>query len=204
MLQKIGERIRKRRIKLGLTQEELAIKANYSSRATINKIELGQIDPPQSKLIAIANALHTTPVTLLGYKVPDNAYPVDMTSHLRPVYESIVAGVPMEAQTDIVDRVAVNRANPSKYFGIKVNGDSMIDAGIPDGCTAIFRSQQNADSGQIVAASLNGETTLKRYTVVGDTVFLMPANQAYNPIPVTEDDNFCIFGVLVEIRLIFD
>lgn len=200
MLKKIGNHIRARRIKLGITQQELAEKVGYTSNSTINKIENGAIDIPQSKLIDIADALQTTPVTLLGYKVPHNSYPVDMTSHLRPVYESIVAGVPIEAQSDIIDRVAINSPNPEQYFGIKVNGDSMVDAGIPDGCTAIFRAQQNADSGQIVAACINGETTLKRYTVVGDTVILMPANQYFEPIVITQDDDFSIYGVLVQIR----
>ena len=177
---------------------------NYSSTSSINKIENGLVDIPQSKLIDIANALETTPVTLLGYKVPPNSYPVDMKSPLRPVFESIVAGVPMEAQTDIIDRVAVNSPNPEQYFGVRVSGDSMVDAGITDGCTAIIRSQSNADSGQIVAACINGETTLKKYTLVGNTVVLVPANTAYDPIIITEDDDFYIYGVLVQIRKDFD
>ena len=154
---------------------------------------------PIGKLVSIAEALDTTVGTLIG-EMPKEAITIDMTENLRPVYESIVAGVPIEAQTEIVDQVAINAPNPEQYFGIKVKGESMIDAGITDGCTAIFRAQQNADSGQIVAACINGETTLKKYTVVGDTIILMPANHEFEPIVVTDNDEFHIYGVLVQIR----
>lgn len=62
----IGKKIKEKRILLGLTQEELANKLGYKSKSTINKIELGINDIPQSKVSEFARALNTTPVFLMG------------------------------------------------------------------------------------------------------------------------------------------
>lgn len=62
----LGLRIKQKRIELGLTQEELAFKLGYKSKSTINKIELGKNDLHQTKLLAFAEALNTTPAFLLG------------------------------------------------------------------------------------------------------------------------------------------
>ena len=64
----IGQIIKRRREELGLSQEELAIKAGYKSRSSINKIEVDGRGLPQSKIIAIANALKTTPAYLMGWE----------------------------------------------------------------------------------------------------------------------------------------
>lgn len=62
----IGERIKQCRLELGMSQEELATKCGYKSRSTINKIELGVNDIPQSKINAFAVALNTSPSYLIG------------------------------------------------------------------------------------------------------------------------------------------
>ena len=64
----IGTKIRERRIELGMTQEELAAKMGYKSKSTINKIELGKNDIPQSKIVQFAEVLHTTPKALMGWE----------------------------------------------------------------------------------------------------------------------------------------
>lgn len=63
------QRIKQRRIELNMSQEELAFKLGYKSRSSINKIEMGDNDIPQSKILAFANALDTTPSYLLGLDV---------------------------------------------------------------------------------------------------------------------------------------
>ena len=73
----IGDRIRDRRIELGMTQDELAKKLGYKSRASINKIELGQTDITQSRIVEFARALDTTPGWLMGWKEADPSSPVD-------------------------------------------------------------------------------------------------------------------------------
>lgn len=63
---KIGKNIMRRRKEIGMTQEELAQKMGYKSKSSINKIELGKSDMPQSKIDQFAKALNTTPGDLLG------------------------------------------------------------------------------------------------------------------------------------------
>lgn len=65
-----GSRVKEKRISEKMTQEELALKVGYTSRSSINKIELGLVDVPQSKIVAIANALNTTPFYLMGIESP--------------------------------------------------------------------------------------------------------------------------------------
>lgn len=69
----LAERIREARLARGLSQAELAEKAGYTSRAAINKIELGKVDLPRSKVVAIAEALHVSPVWLLGMDDAEDA-----------------------------------------------------------------------------------------------------------------------------------
>ena len=69
----IGERIKERRIQLGMSQEELAHKLGYKSRSSINKIELGGQNLTQKKIKAIAEALETTPEYIMGWDVVSRA-----------------------------------------------------------------------------------------------------------------------------------
>ena len=72
----------------------------------------------------------------------------------------------------------------------------MLNAGIFDGDTAIVRRQETARSGQIVAATVEGETTLKRYLVEGDTRLLVAENVGYKPIDISAK------GVVVHGRVV--
>lgn len=71
----IGSNIKKRREELGLTQEELAKKMGYKSKSTINKIEMGINDITQSKVIAFAKVLATTPAYLMGWEASTEIKP---------------------------------------------------------------------------------------------------------------------------------
>lgn len=67
-MNEISERIKNKRLELGITQEELALKVGYKEKSAIAHIEKGKMDLPQSKIIALADALHTTPSYLIdGY-----------------------------------------------------------------------------------------------------------------------------------------
>lgn len=66
------DNIRRRRIELGISQQELADKLGYTSRTTIAKIEAGVIDIPQSKIVEFAKALNISPGTLMGWTEPEN------------------------------------------------------------------------------------------------------------------------------------
>lgn len=83
----IGKRIMARRKELGMTQEELALKMGYKSKSTINKIEMGKNDIPQSKIANFAKALSTTPAYLMGWISEEtankNSTITDIIVHLR-------------------------------------------------------------------------------------------------------------------------
>ena len=75
----VGNNISNRRKFLGLTQEELAQKMGYKSKSTINKIELGINDIPQSKIAKFAEVLGTTPAFLMGWEEKENISPSEET-----------------------------------------------------------------------------------------------------------------------------
>ena len=116
----------------------------------------------------------------------DDAIP---STGLVPVVEGIAAGLPVLAEENIIDYMPVTVRNPNEYFALVVRGESMIGAGIPDGCKVLIHMQSEAEDGQIVACRVNGdEATLKRFKQKGDMVFLMPENKDFEPYIVPVDD----------------
>ena len=98
------------------------------------------------------------------------------------VLGSIAAGTPIEAIQQGVDRVALpeDLQNNGEHYGLKVKGDSMIEAGINDGDTVIVKKTSNVDSGQIAVVLIDDqEATLKRVRKKGNTIALEAANRNY-------------------------
>ncbi len=114
-----------------------------------------------------------------------------------PILGHIAAGRPIEAieNTDIDEHVDLGDAyDPDKHFGLIVKGDSMIEAHIVEGDIAVIRRQETCHEGEIVAAVIDGEATLKRFFRRKDHVLLKPENARFKPIRVQEVE---IRGVLV-------
>lgn len=87
----IGQRIKQRREELGISQEELAKKAGYKSRSSINKIEVDGRGLPQSKIVLIARALKTTPTYLMGWETsteinPNSVEELNQLASIASVY----------------------------------------------------------------------------------------------------------------------
>ena len=96
---------------------------------------------------------------------------------------SIAAGTPIEAIQQEVDRVALpeNLQNNGEHYGLKVKGDSMIEAGINDGDTVIVKKTSNVESGQIAVVLIDDqEATLKRIRKKSNTIALEAANKNYS------------------------
>lgn len=87
----IGEKIRALRIERGMSQNDLALACGYTSRASINKIELGKVDPPQSKIQAIADALDVSPVSLLVEDLESVGHPPLSSDeeHIITIYRTL-------------------------------------------------------------------------------------------------------------------
>ena len=134
-------------------------------------------------------------------KLPENASANDIFNSFTPsvikggldksksnsskvsILGSIAAGTPIEAIQHEVDRVALpeDLQKNGEYFGLKVKGDSMIEAGINDGDTVIIKKTSTADSGQIAVVLIDEqEATLKRIRKKGNTIALEAANKNYD------------------------
>nr|WP_309113775.1 transcriptional repressor LexA [Saccharothrix sp.] len=101
-----------------------------------------------------------------------------------PMLGRIAAGGPILAEEAIEDVFPLPRdlVGEGEVFLLKVVGDSMVDAAITDGDWVVVRQQPTADNGDVVAAMIDGEATVKTFKRKDDHVWLLPHNPAYEPI----------------------
>ena len=118
-----------------------------------------------------------------------------------PVLGKIAAGTPIEAIQNEVSRVAIPEelSKNGEHFGLKVSGDSMIEAGINDGDTVILKKSNTANNGQIIVALIDDhEAMLKRIRKKGKVVALESANKRYET-KIFGPDRVKVQGVLVSL-----
>ena len=125
------------------------------------------------------------------------ARPTDCSQIAIPlVHCSIAAGFPSPAEDYVDQALDLNEllvTNPPATFFVRVNGDSMIDAGIHHGDILSVDRSEEAHDGSIVIALINGELTVKELSLY-PKVRLIPHNPAYPVIELAENDDFEIFG----------
>lgn len=114
-----------------------------------------------------------------------------------PVYGRVAAGHPIFAVENIEGYWQNDETDPSSFFALRVEGDSMIDAGICPGDILKIRRQNTADDKDIVVARIGDEATVKRFRQRQGTTYLEAANPAYPPIRNIE---FEILGKVVELK----
>lgn len=115
-----------------------------------------------------------------------------------PVVGRIAAGAPILADQHVEEVFPIPRRLTGKgeMFALRVNGDSMIEAAICDGDWVVVRRQNSASNGEIVAAMIDGEATVKVLMAKDGHVTLLPCNAAYDPIPA---DEATILGKVVSV-----
>jgi repressor LexA len=119
-----------------------------------------------------------------------------------PIYGQIPAGMASPTEEHIeghvsLDAVSLNASKNNRTFALRVRGDSMIDAHILDGDVVILEDRKDVQNGDIVAALIDGETTLKRYVVEHGRAYLKAENAAYpNLVPARE---LRIQGVMISL-----
>jgi repressor LexA len=115
-----------------------------------------------------------------------------------PVVGDIAAGTPISAEEHIDDVLTLPRGLTGRgsVFGLRVRGDSMIDAAICDGDIVVIRQQTEAYSGQIVAAMIEDEATVKVYRRRNGHVYLEPRNPDYD---VIDGDKAVVLGIVVSV-----
>jgi DNA polymerase V len=123
-----------------------------------------------------------------------------MQTQLLPLSGSTVsAGFPspaedfIEQQLDIFDKVI---KHPASTFLVRAKGDSMIDKGIQDGDILVVDKSLNPENNSTVIAYIDGEFTVKRFVKERNEVILYPANSNYEPITVTDENDFLVWGVV--------
>ncbi|MFF4188946.1 transcriptional repressor LexA [Streptomyces sp. NPDC001691] len=134
-----------------------------------------------------------------GWNGQDSTSAADLSAPVSvPLVGRIAAGSPILAEEAVEDVLAMPRhlVGEGDLFALTVVGDSMIDAAICDGDIVTVRRQDSADHGDIVAALLDGEATVKRLRRMDRQVWLMPHNSAYQPIP---GDSATILGKVVAV-----
>ncbi|MEU3274114.1 transcriptional repressor LexA [Saccharomonospora sp. NPDC006951] len=115
-----------------------------------------------------------------------------------PLVGRIAAGGPVLAEEAIEDVFPLPKdiVGEGEVFLLSVTGDSMVDAAITDGDWVVVRQQPDAENGDIVAAMIEGEATVKTFKRKEGHVWLMPHNEAYEPIP---GDDATILGKVVAV-----
>ncbi len=126
-----------------------------------------------------------------GAAVDDGVSPEGADVIEIPVLGRVAAGAPLLAEENLIDTVHVGRGmlrGAQQVFGLRVKGDSMIEAGILNGDYIFVRKQAAADRGDIVVALINDEATVKYYYPERDYVRFQPANSQMAPILVRASD----------------
>ncbi len=115
---------------------------------------------------------------------PTGPQPKAQPSRTVPLVGKVAAGEPILAVENIEDALPLPETlcPAGDAFALRVQGDSMINAGILDGDLVIVQQQQTAENGEIVVAMLDGEATVKRFFRHGDAIELRPENDRLKPI----------------------
>ena len=205
-----GERIKQRRIELGLSVDEVAEKLG-KNRATIYRYESNDIENfPVGTLEPLAKILETTPAQLIGWNYDDSENQ-DVNSNKSkavkiPVLGDVAAGIPIEAVESILDYEEIDEefASKGEFFGLRIKGNSMAPR-IQSGDVVIVRVQSDAESGDIVIAKVNGDDACcKKLQKHDEGISLISLNPEYEPMFFSKKDianlPVHIIGKVVELR----
>lgn len=182
--------------------------------STLTSWKQGKYQPKPEKLQKIADYLGVRVEYLMGTSEYKTDTELENSINLKkdnsgikiPVLGNVAAGIPIEMITDIVDweEIPSALAKTGDFFGLKIKGDSMSPR-IAEGDTVIVRKQSDAESGNIVIATINGDSaTCKRLMKYKDGISLISFNPVYEPMNFTnaeiESKPVRIIGKVIENR----
>ncbi|MDE7135801.1 MAG: translesion error-prone DNA polymerase V autoproteolytic subunit [Muribaculaceae bacterium] len=113
--------------------------------------------------------------------------------------QGIQAGFPSPAQDYITESIDLNKEivkHPAATFYGRVSGDSMIEEGIEEGDLLVIDRSIEPEEDDLVVCCVDGEFTLKRIRIEPDRIWLIPSNETFDPIMVTPDNQFTVWGVV--------
>ena len=191
----IGENIKRRRLELGISVDELAEKIG-KNRATIYRYENSSIENlPTTILEPLAKALYTTPAKLMGWS---NVKEISIKTQTRriPILGKIAAGTPILAVQNYEDYFDTSEFINAD-FALQIQGDSMIGSRIFDGDIVFLKKQPCVENGEIGAFLIDGEATLKIFNKQNNTIMLLSSNPSYPPIILSPDVENLTLGKLI-------
>lgn len=192
----MADRIKKRRIAMNYTQEELAQKLGLQKSA-IAKYENGRVENIKRSIIArMAELLECSPAYLMGWEddstvhhksstdniyTYDNIYPIELKRF--PLLGEIACGEPIFCNEDRESYILAG-TDIKADFCLKAHGDSMVNARIYDGDIVFIKEQPLVNDGEIAAVIIENEATLKRvyFDRNNNTLQLVAENPAYRPM----------------------
>jgi DNA polymerase V len=139
-----------------------------------------------------------TPKNALEFYTPDDTQSLEIAL----ADTGISAGFPSPAEDFRDNKISLDKVlvkNREATFYAKVSGQSMIGAGLDDGDLLVVDKSLEPQHNKIAVCFIDGEFTVKRLQVTKEGVFLLPANPAYDPIEITESNNFQIWGIVTHV-----
>ena len=204
----IGERIKQRRLELGLTVEQVS-KSLGKNRATIYRYECDYIyQLPITVLEPLAKVLQCTPAYLMGWEEESNKISSNKGMKI-PVLGRVQAGLPIEAVEEIIDyeKIPEAMAKHGEYFALKIKGSSM-EPRIKENDVVIVKKESTIDNGDIAIVIVNSnDATCKKVSIQPSGITLIPLNPSYEPIFYSAEQinslPVRILGKVVELRAKF-
>ena len=209
-----AERIHELMQQRNMSYGELAKHTNIAKSA-LQRYATGETAKiPLDRIELIAKALNASPAYIMGWSdspdksLPDDALPYNPVMHKIPVLGVIAAGLPLYAEQNIEDYTYTELNGGAEYFALRVKGDSMTAANIPDKSLVIVRKQETVENGQIAVVMVNDENaTVKRFRQDKNIVTLSP--QSYNlehdvQVYNLKKDRIRIVGKVVECKTTFE
>lgn len=192
----------------GYSQVEISRKLNIS-RSLVSMYESGERTPTIEGLETIADFFNVDIDYLTGrskYSTRIINMDNEKVSATIPVLGKVAAGIPINAIQEIIDteEIPAKLASTGQFFGLQIKGNSM-EPRICNGDVVIVRQQPDAESGDIVIATINGdEATCKRFRKYKDGIELIPNNPTYEPMYFSKEDiqqkPVRILGKVIELR----